>query len=117
MLDHGIPCALGTDAPIEDIDPLQNIYAAVERKTTYQSPGVFARRKLTKFQAIQLYTIGSAQAIGKDNERGLIKPGYVADFSIFDRDLFAGTTEDILKGRVEKTVVAGRIVYNRNKKA
>ena len=60
------------------------------------------------------YTIGSAQAIGKEHERGMIKVGYDADFSIFDRDLFLGTTEDMLKAKAVQTVVAGEIVFERN---
>ena len=60
-----------------------------------------------------MYTVGSAQAICKEHERGLIKKGYVADFSIFDRDLFTGTTEDMLRACAVKTVVNGRIVYER----
>ncbi|WP_071395017.1 amidohydrolase [Bacillus tuaregi] len=116
LLDRGIMCAAGTDAPIEDIDPLATIYAAVERKKPNQDHnGYLPGEKLSRFEAIQLYTLGSAQAIHKEHERGLIKPGYEADFSIFDRDLFEGSSEAILEAKVLKTVVAGRIVYDRSK--
>lgn len=114
LVDRGLMCAAGTDAPIEDINPLSSIYAAVERKkTNADHEGYLPEEKLTRFQAIQLYTIGSAKAICKENERGLIKPGYVADFSIFDRDLFDGTSEDMLAAKAVKTVVAGRTVFYR----
>ena len=87
LIDRGLMCAAGTDAPVEDINPLASIYAAVERKKPYaEHEGYVPEEKLTRFQAIQLYTIGSAKAICKEHERGLIKPGYVADFSIFRRD-------------------------------
>ncbi|OES43388.1 amidohydrolase [Domibacillus iocasae] len=114
LLDRGIMCAAGTDAPVEDINPIASIYAAVERKKPYEAHnGYGPEQKLSRFEAIQMYTIGSAQAIGKEHERGLIKPGYVADFSVFDRDLFAGTSEDMLAVKAVKTVVAGRIVFDR----
>ncbi|WP_066390309.1 amidohydrolase [Neobacillus mesonae] len=116
LLDKGIMCSAGTDAPVEDIDPLISIYAAVERKKPYaEHNGYLPEQKLSRFEAIRMYTVGSAQAICKEHERGLIKPGYDADFSIFDRDLFAGTSEDMLKAQAIKTVVAGRIVYEKVK--
>jgi len=114
LLNRGILCAAGTDAPIEDINPLTTIYAAVERKKVNQSHnGYLPNEKLTRFEAIRAYTYGSAQAIGKEDIRGLILQGYDADFSIFDRDLFVGTSEDILAAKAVKTVVAGRVVYER----
>ncbi|MFZ7946973.1 amidohydrolase [Neobacillus sp. 19] len=114
LLDRGIMCAGGTDAPIEDINPIASIYAAVERKKpNAEHNGYLPEQKLSRFEAVQMYTIGSAQAICKEHERGLIKTGYVADFSIFDRDLFAGTSEEMLEAKAVKTVVAGRIVFER----
>ena len=72
---------------------------------------IFPQQKLSRFQAIRVYTVGSAQAICKEHERGLIKPGYVADFSIFDRDLLEGSSEEMLEAKAVKTVVAGKIVF------
>lgn len=114
LIDRGLMCAAGTDAPVEDINPIASIYAAVERKKPFADhDGYLPEEKLSRFQAIQLYTIGSAQAICKEHERGLIKPGYVADFSIFDRDLFEGTSEEMLGAKAVKTVVAGCTVFDR----
>lgn len=116
LIDRKIICAAGTDAPIENANPLLSIYAAVERKAPDETHnGYLLDQKLSRFQAIQLYTYGSAQAVNKEHERGLIKTGYVADFSIFDRDLFTGTSEDMLEAKAMKTVVAGRIVFDRKK--
>lgn len=112
MLDSGIMCSAGTDAPIEDVNPIASIYAAVERKKPYADhEGYLPEEKLTRFEAIRAYTYGSAQAINKEHVRGFIQPGYDADFSIFDRDLFEGTSEDMLQAKAIKTVVAGRIVF------
>ena len=116
LIESGIKCAAGTDAPIESIDPLETIYAAIERKNQYSEESYLPEQKISRFEAIQMYTIGSAQAISKEHERGLIKQGYDADFSIFDRDLFAGTSEDLLSAKVVNTVVAGRVVFDENNK-
>ncbi|SOC22607.1 hypothetical protein SAMN05880501_11460 [Ureibacillus xyleni] len=114
LLDRGFMCAAGTDAPIEEIDPLLSIYAAVERKKVGDNhEGYLPSEKLSRFEAIRMYTYGSAQAICKEHERGLIKKGYDADFSIFDRDLFDGSSEDMVQAKAVKTVVAGKIVYTR----
>ncbi len=113
LLNTGIMCAAGTDAPIEDINPLLTIYAAVERKKpNTEGEGYLQEQKLTRYEAVRMYTVGSAEAICKEHERGLIKPGYVADFSIFDRDLFKGTSEEMLEAKVVKTVVAGKVVFS-----
>ena len=114
LMDRGIMCSAGTDAPIEDINPLASIYAAVERKKPFaEHQGYLPEEKLTRFEAIRAYTYGSAQAIGKEAVRGLISPGFDADFSIFDRDLFEGTPEEMLEAIAVKTVVAGRVVFER----
>lgn len=114
MLDSGLMCSAGTDAPIEAINPIASIYAAVERKKPFaMHEGYLPKEKLTRFEAIRAYTYGSAQAIGKEDVRGLIQPGYDADFSIFDRDLFEGTCEEMLEAKAVKTVVAGRVVFEK----
>lgn len=114
LLEAGIFCAAGTDAPIEHINPLETIYAAVERKGQANQPSNLPEQKVSRFEAIRMYTLGSAQAISKEHIRGIIKEGYEADFSIFDSDLFKGSSEDILKAQAVQTVVAGKIVYKRN---
>ena len=115
LLDTGLMCAAGTDAPIEAISPIETIYAAVERKKVNDThDGYGKEQKLTRYEAVKMYTIGSAQAICKEHERGMIKIGYDADFSIFDRDLFLGTNEEMLKAKAIQTVVAGKIVFERH---
>ncbi|HLR59171.1 MAG TPA: amidohydrolase [Pseudogracilibacillus sp.] len=114
LLESGIYCAAGTDAPIESIDPLETIYAAIERKNQHSTESYTPEQKISRFKAIQMYTLGSAQAICKEHERGLIKQNYEADFTVFDRDLFEGTSEDLLNANVVKTIVAGKTVFEKN---
>ncbi len=107
------PCALGTDAPIEDVNPFQTIYAAVTRKKIGGEQVYNEAQTLSPFEAIKMYTYGSAYAIGKEQDRGLIQEGYSADFTIVDRDLCKVGVEDILKASVMQTVVDGRTVYKK----
>ncbi|MCJ1907417.1 amidohydrolase [Planococcus ruber] len=116
LVDRGLICAGGSDAPIEEVDPLQGIYAAVARRKPYEThEGYMPQEKLSRFEAIQLYTSGSAAAICKEQERGIIAENFDADFSVFDRDLFEGELEQIIEAEVELTVVAGDIMYQKGR--
>lgn len=114
LLDRGLICAGGSDAPIEEVDPKLGIYAAVTRRKPYEShEGFLPEEKLSRFEAIQLYTSGSAAAICKERSRGLIAQNFDADFTVFDRDLFEGDVEQLLEANVELTIVAGEIMFER----
>ncbi|WP_338777610.1 amidohydrolase [Metabacillus sp. FJAT-52054] len=116
LIDRGIPCAGGSDAPIEPIDPLLGIHAAVTRKSihTPEEPGYFMKEALSTYEAIKLYTIGSAAAIHKEHERGKIQPGFDADFTILDCNPFTMEDPDeLLKTKVAMTVAEGKVVYEK----
>src|SRR5699024_10657428 len=104
-------CAAGTDAPIENVDQLETIYAAVTRKNENTKDSYFPEQNISRFEAIHIYTINSANTSNQENKRELSKQGSDADFSIFDVDLFSKTPEDMLHAKAIKTVVAGRVVY------
>ncbi|MDN5709644.1 MAG: amidohydrolase [Planococcus sp. (in: firmicutes)] len=115
LLDEGIICAGGSDAPIEEVDPRQGLFAAVARRKPEEThEGYLPEQKLSRFEAIRLYTYGSAQAVCMEYRRGLIKEGFDADFTVFDRDLFEGPDEQLLDAEVEMTVVAGEVMYEKN---
>ncbi|MET0785095.1 MAG: amidohydrolase, partial [Paenisporosarcina sp.] len=89
LINRGIVCSGGSDSPIEAVDPRLGLYAAVARRNPGEThEGYLAEEKLTRFEAISLYTTGSAYAIGKEMSRGKMDVNYDADFTVFDRDLF-----------------------------
>jgi len=113
MLDHGIPLAFSSDAPVEPINPWETVYAAVDRG---KSLGI-ELANLTPYEgvdmltALHLYTYGSAYAL-RDSRLGKLKPGYYADFIIVDRDpLSLAEAGDIAKVHVVATYVGGEAVY------
>ncbi|WP_028400793.1 amidohydrolase [Ectobacillus panaciterrae] len=113
LLDEGFVCAGGSDAPIEAISPFLGIYGSVARRSFFDGACYLPEEKLTMFEAISLFTSGSASAIYKENSRGIIASGYEADFTIIDRDLFTIQPEGIIYTEVIMTVVDGEIVYKK----
>ncbi|MBM7554951.1 amidohydrolase [Thalassobacillus pellis] len=113
LLEKGIPCAGGSDAPIEEINPLLGIRAAVERRASYDQQIYTKEEQLSMFEAISLYTKGSAYAIRHEHDRGKIAKGYVADFTVLDRDLFSLAPHEIVDTNVSMTVVDEELMYQR----
>ncbi|MEQ6377835.1 amidohydrolase [Bacillaceae bacterium S4-13-58] len=113
LINHNIVCAGGSDAPIEDINPLLGIQAAVLRRSKHDGKEYGESQKLSVFEAISLYTKGSAFAINKEHIRGIISPGYDADFTVLNQDLFQLPPELYTQAIVEMTIVDGSIMYDR----
>lgn len=115
LLSKGLLCAGGSDAPIEPADPLLGIQSAVLRtsKQHPEGPAYYEKECLTVYEAIQLYTEGSAAIIHKEHSRGRIAPGYDADFTVLSGDPFRTDPKKLHELEAVKTVVGGRIVYEK----
>ncbi|HET7616071.1 MAG TPA: amidohydrolase [Bacillales bacterium] len=112
LLDEGIHCAGGSDAPIETPDPLIGIHAAVARKESdARHEGFYPEQKLSVYEAVSLYTRGSAYVIGKEEERGQIAEGFTADFTVLNQDLFKVGADDIPNVKVKMTVVDDTVMH------
>lgn len=112
LLDKGFICGGGSDAPIEEANPLLGIYAAVTRRKVGEThDGYLPEEKLSRFEAVGLFTTGSAATIGKSDCRGKLAVGCDADFTVLDRDLFQVDAEEIVSARVKMTVVGGEVMY------
>jgi len=107
--------AFGTDWPVEPIDPLEGLYAAVTRKDRAGEPGEgwFPDQKLSMEKAIELYTRGSAYAEFMEDRKGMIKIGYLGDLVIFNKDLMTIPPEEIMTSKVDFTIVGGKVVFRR----
>lgn len=107
--------ALGTDFPVEGIDPLQTFYAAVVRKNADGLPegGFQMADALTRDQALRGMTIWNAIATFTENDLGTLEVGKRADFTVMDRDLLEADEAGLRKARVKATFVNGEGVYER----
>jgi predicted amidohydrolase YtcJ len=113
LLDAGTVLAFGSDAPVEDPDPRECFYAALERRdrSGYPSDGWYPEERLSGPEVLKAYTEGPAIAAGDADRRGRLSPGYHADFCAWDIDPGTAQAEEILAGNVLATVVGGEVVY------
>ena len=114
LLRAGTHLAFGSDAPVETLDVLTGIYAAVARKR-YAEPERPAWRPgeaLTAREAVHAYTEGAAYAAGEEDAKGRLAPGCVADFVGLSEDLFAIPPDRIPRVRVRFTAVGGVVRYS-----
>ena len=114
LLEQSGRIALGTDFPVEDVNPFKTFYAAVVRKDSEAFPeeGYLPENKLSEIEALKGMTIWGAYANFEDKEKGSIEAGKVADFIILARDIIKVSEKRILKTRVVATLVDGKIVYS-----
>ena len=113
LIDQGLIIAGGTDAPVEIGDPRIEFYAAVTRKDVdgYHGEGWNLHQRLSRLEALKMFTIWPAIASFEENIKGTIEVGKLADFSIFDQDLMSIPELAILESKNILTVVGGRVVY------
>jgi predicted amidohydrolase YtcJ len=100
LLDSGAVVANGSDAPIEELDPLAGVRAAVRRDW-------HPEQALTVQQAFEATCVAPVWLAGDEHRRGKLIPGYAADLVVLDRDPW-----DDLDAQVVATMVSGRWVHN-----
>ncbi|MFH1322148.1 MAG: amidohydrolase [Bacteroidota bacterium] len=105
--------ALGTDFPVEDINPLNTFYAAVARKDLkgYPEDGFQIENALTRVDALRGMTIWAATANFEENEKGSLEVGKFADFVILDNDIMTIPLDKIKNIKVVSTFINGEKVY------
>jgi predicted amidohydrolase YtcJ len=113
VLNSGARLALGSDFPVEDVNPFFGIYAAVTRQDQKSWPagGWYPDQKLTLAEAIRGFTADAAYAAFEEGTRGTIEPGKLADLTIVDGDFFAAPQSELFRTKVRMTVVGGAVVY------
>jgi predicted amidohydrolase YtcJ len=103
LRDAGATLIFGSDAPIENPDPLEGLSAAVHRSNWEDR-----RQTITPLQALASYTIQPAAASGESQERGSLEAGKLADFILFSEDPIKAEFQNC---KVVGTVIDGKFVY------
>lgn len=115
LLDAHVRLAFGSDWFVAPATPIEGIYAAVTRRTLDEkNPGGWIpEQKITVEEALRAYTRGAAYAEYKEQEKGSLQPGLLADFVILDRDLTKIPPETIRDTKIVMTVVGGKSTFER----
>lgn len=115
MWKEGIVLSGSSDSPIEPIDPLLGIHAAVTRQDREDKPeeGWYPKEKLSVKQAVQLYTCNSAYQSFEEDIKGSLTKNKVADFIVLSENIFTIDIKKIKDVKVEKTYLGGKLVYQR----
>ena len=113
VLNSGARLALGSDFPVEDVNPFFGLYSAVTRQDQKGNPpgGWYPDQKLTLPEAIRGFTSDAAYAAFEESSRGTIEPGKLADLTIVEGDLYSAPQSQLFATKVRYTVVGGEMVY------
>jgi predicted amidohydrolase YtcJ len=111
LLASGAVVANGSDAPIEELDPLAGIRAAVTR-TIDDRAGWRMQEALTVEQALHATTVAPAWLAGDEKTRGKLIPGFLADLVVLSRDPVECPPDELESVEVVATMVGGRWVHN-----
>ncbi len=110
LLDTGAIICNGTDAPVESVNPFDNYFASVSRKTK-EGIEFFPEQKMTRMEALKSYTTNGAYAAFEENIKGSLTVGKLADIVILSKNILEIPDWDIPNTKVEYTILGGKIVY------
>jgi len=115
FLDEGVRMCFGSDWNVAPLNPMLGIDAAVNRRTLdgRHPEGWYPEQKITVAEAIRAYTLENAYACYMEGKTGSITPGKYADMIILDTDILREPTDRIAEAKVDMTLLAGQVVYER----
>jgi predicted amidohydrolase YtcJ len=115
LVASGARILSGTDAPVEDVSPIQNFHATVTRQDANgQPPGGFdPDQKLTREEALRTLTLEGAYGNFEEETKGSLAPGKLADLTVLSQDLLSAPDDALMRTEVVMTIVDGRIVYEK----
>ncbi|MGB1445340.1 MAG: amidohydrolase [Flavobacteriaceae bacterium] len=118
LLDWAGKLALGTDFPVEKVNPLHTFYAAVARKSLEGNPqgGYQTANALSRSEALKGMTSWAAYANFEEDFKGSIEIGKVADLVILSKDIMTVKESEILQAKVVATLMDGEVVYQLSNK-
>jgi predicted amidohydrolase YtcJ len=114
LIDAGVLVTNGTDAPVEDVDPIESYYASVTRKRVDSGMEFFPEQKMTRAEGIYSYTFGNAIAAFEEDHKGSLEVGKLADIVVLSKDLINCPEEEIMDTKILMTMVGGEIKYEKN---
>ena len=111
LLDAGTVVTNGSDAPVEDVNPIESYYASVTRARADGKAVFFPKQAMTREEALHSYTAAAAYSAFQEDVRGTLVPGLAADFILLSNDLRSCTDAEVLETEVLATYVGGEREY------
>src|SRR5262249_44121071 len=113
LLDSAAVVSNGTDAPVEDVDPLACFHASVTRRLS-SGKTFFPKQRMTREEALRSYTHSAAYAAFEDEIKGSLSVGKLADVVVLSRDILTCAENEILSTKVTCTIVGGKVLYEKD---
>ena len=110
LMKSGAIVTNGTDAPVEDVDPIASYYATVTRQPAKGEP-FYPDQKMTRMEALKSYTWANAFAAFEEDMKGTLSVGKLADITVLTKDITRVPEAEILSAKVAYTIVGGKVVY------
>src|SRR6266508_1513804 len=110
LMKSGAVIANGTDAPVEDVDPIANFYATVTRRLADGSY-FYPDQRMSREEALRSYTRNGAFAAFQENSKGSLTVGKLADITVLSKDILTVPDDEIRSARVDYTIVGGKVLY------
>jgi predicted amidohydrolase YtcJ len=112
LMNTGAIIANGTDAPVEDVNPIASFYSSVSRRTN-TGDVFYADQRMTREEALRSYTLNNAYAAFEEDVKGSLTPGKLADIVVLSKDIMRVAEEEIPSAQVDVTIVGGEVRYRR----
>jgi hypothetical protein len=115
LLEAGLHVQFGSDTPVEPINPILGLMAAVTRQDMAGRPagGWLPEQRFSLEEALTAFTRGPAYGARREEVLGTVEPGKWADLTVLDRDLFGLDPAKWAQVEVELTIVNGEVVYRK----
>jgi predicted amidohydrolase YtcJ len=110
LMTSGAVIANGTDAPVEDVNPILNFHATVSRRTADGSV-FYPNQRMTRTEALRSQTSSAAYAAFEDDAKGSLSAGKLADIVVLSKDIMTVPEDEIPTTRVVYTIIGGDVVY------
>lgn len=107
--DLGLPLILSSDWPVSSVDPWASLHSALTRQPWHESQ---PDNRLSLHEALEGYTTFAAYAEFKEDRKGRLAPGYLADVILLDRDLAASEPETVKDTRCLLTICGGKVTHD-----
>jgi len=111
LMDAGAIIANGTDAPVEDVDPIASYYSTVSRRMN-TGQVLNAEQRMSRIEALRSYTINNAFAAFEEDIKGSLTVGKLADITVLSQNILTIDEDEIPNTEIVYTIIGGEVMYS-----